>query len=349
MTSISEDVFRNFEDGSPILRYTLCRGDVSVEIINYGATITSLKVGGTDILLGFDNIDGYQSKTGGRNPYMGAVIGRVGNRIAEAKFTLDGKEYVLAQNNGPNALHGGLVGFDKVMWKGSIVNKEKLVFSYISKDGEEGYPGDVLVNVCYSLEEDGQFRIEYSGMVTAATPINLTNHSYFNLGGHGAGATGLENHVVTMSCRSFTPVSDKLIPTGDIVSVDATVFDLTKPTRLGDVLSNCPGGDNNGFDHNFVVHGDDKLNKVCRIEQLDTKIWLECWTDQPGCQFYTGNFIPQDGSLVGKGGSVYGKHAGFCLETQIHPDAVNQVNFPSPIIRPGEHYTHTTVFKFGQA
>jgi len=350
MCSVKQDIFGTIENGIDVTRYTLERGDISLQVIDYGATITSLKIRDTDVMLGFDNIEGYQSKTGGRNPYMGAIIGRVGNRIANAKFSLDGKDYTLAQNNGPNALHGGLEGFDKVMWKTTVIDQHKIVFSYISKDGEEGYPGDVLVNVTYTLDGEGGVRIDYSAMVTAPTPVNLTNHSYFNLGGHSSGAKGLEDHVVTMSCAAYTPVSDKLIPTGEIATVQGTVFDLRNPTRLGDVLGKCPGGDNNGFDHNFVVTADSSdLNKVCRIEHPGTAIWLECRTDQPGCQFYTGNFIPQDHSLVGKGGSVYRKHGGFCLETQIHPDAINQALFPTPVIRPGQHYKHTTLFKFGVA
>merc|ERR1719422_11210 len=231
---------------------------------------------------------------------MGAVVGRVANRIADAKFVLDGQEYTLAKNNGPNALHGGIVGIDKVNWRSSVNQDEGTVtFSHISKDGDEGYPGDVLYNVRYSLDSEGGVKIQFSAMVSAPTPINLANHVYFNLAGQNSGASGLNDHVMRMAANHYTPVSDKLIPTGEVASVAGTVFDLRSPTVLGSVLPKCPGGDNNGFDHNFVLaNTEGDLNFVCRVDHPDSGRWLECYTDQPGVQFYTGNFIPVDTSLT---------------------------------------------------
>jgi len=345
-TTVSSDVFGTTDDGTQVCRYSLVRGDLSLDVINYGATITSIKVGGVDVVLGFPDMAGYTSKVA-KNPYMGAVVGRVANRIADGKFSLDGKDYTLAQNNGPNALHGGLKGLDKVVWKAAVVGGA-VVFSHLSQDGDEGYPGDVVYNVKYSLSEEGGVRLDFSGMVSAATPVNLANHVYFNLAGHATGEKGLNDHVMHMQCAEYTPVSDKLIPTGQVATVNQTVFDLRKPTRLGDVLPSCPGGDNNGFDHNYVVPGTDQLNLVCRIVDPGSGIWLECLTDQPGCQFYTGNFIPANDSLKGKEGAVYRKHGGFCLETQKFPDSVNQPNFPNSVVRPGEVYKHTVLYKLGK-
>lgn len=222
-----------------------------------------------------------------------------------------------------------------------------MVFSHHSQDGDGGYPGDVLVNVKYSLKDDGSVQLNFMAFVTKATPLNLTNHVYFNLGGHGSGQAGFYAHNVRMACDSYTPVSDVLIPTGEITPVGGTVFDLRFPTRFGEAIKHCPGGENNGFDHNFLVSGNGKMNIVCRVDHPETKIWLECFTDQPGCQFYTGNFLPKDDSLVGKEGAIYRQHTGFCLETQKFPDSINHPNFPCSVVRPGEVYNHTVVYKFG--
>merc|ERR1711936_1156922 len=321
MTTITKDCFGASPDGQEVSRFTLTRGKVELSVISWGATITAIRVDGEDIVSGFDAMAGYTSAEGrGKNPYFGAVVGRVANRIADGKFKLDGKEYQLAQNNGPNALHGGLVGLDKVVWIPAMdENDGTVTFSYLGRDGEEGYPGDVLYNVRYSLDQEGGVRIDFTGTVTAATPLNLANHVYFNLAGHKTGAAGLEDHVMRMAANSFTPVSDKLIPTGSIASVAGTVFDLRTPTRLGDVLSKCPGGANNGFDHNFVM--------------ANTEAAL--------------NFVPTDESLRGKEGAIYKKHGGFCLETQKFPDSINQPNFPSCVVRPVEVYKHTVIYKVG--
>jgi len=349
VTTVREDVFDTTDSGETVRRFTLDNGNgLSVQLINYGATITSIKIDGTDVALGYDDMAGYTSRVT-RNPYFGAVVGRVANRIADGKFSLDGKEYSLAQNNGPNALHDGLKGLDKVMWNAFTNQADgSVVFTYLSHDGDEGYPGDVLYNVKYSLG-GGSLQLDFSGAVTAPTPVNMVNHVYFNLAGHKAGADGLNEHVMKMNAAHYTPVSDKLIPTGEIAPVQGTVFDLRQPTRLGDVLGSCPGGENNGFDHNFVVAGPaGQINMVSRVECPVSGIWLECWTDQPGCQFYTGNFVPKDDSLKGKEGAVYRKHGGFCLETQKFPDSVNQPHFPTCIVRPGSLYKHHVAYKFGK-
>jgi len=350
MTAVEEAVFGTTATGDQVSQFKLSNGKVEVTLISWGATITSVKVSGVDVVLGFDDMEGYTSAEGrGKNPYMGAVVGRVANRIADAKFVLDGQEYTLAKNNGPNALHGGIVGIDKVNWRSSVNQDEGTVtFSHISKDGDEGYPGDVLYNVRYSLDSEGGVKIQFSAMVSAPTPINLANHVYFNLAGHNSGASGLNDHVMRMAANHYTPVSDKLIPTGEVASVAGTVFDLRSPTVLGSVLPKCPGGDNNGFDHNFVLaNTEGDLNFVCRVDHPDSGRWLECYTDQPGVQFYTGNFIPVDTSLTGKQGAVYKKHGGFCLETQKFPNSINQANFPSCVVRPGQQYSHSVLYKFG--
>jgi len=349
-TGVTKEVFGATFTGEEVSRFILSNGSVELSVINWGATITSIKVGGVDVVLGFSDMAGYTSSPPcAKNPYMGAVVGRVANRIAEGKFTLDGKEYQLAKNNGPNSLHGGLVGLDKVLWSYTINQEEGTVtFSHFSKDGDEGYPGDVLYNVQYSLDSEGAVKINFTAMVSAPTPINLANHVYFNLAGHQAGAQGLNDHVMRMAANSFTPVSDKLIPTGAVASVAGTVFDLRTPTRLGDVLEKCPGGNNNGFDHNFALSNTEgDVNFVCRVEHPVSGRWLECFTNQPGVQFYTGNFIPADDSLTGKEGAKYRKHGGFCLETQKFPDSINQPNFPSCVVRPGDRYQHTVIYKFG--
>lgn len=208
----------------------------------------------TDLVLGFDNIDGYLSK-GGKNPYFGAIVGRVANRIANGTFSLEGQTYQLAQNNGTNSLHGGLLGFDKVVWKGCINADNSVTFTYLSKDGEEGYPGDLLVNVTYHLTSDNGLKIDIKGMTTKATPLNLANHVYFNLAGHDSGAKGLEEHDVCVNADHYLPTNEKQIPLGHLEPVGGSVFDLRVQKKLGEQLPQCPGGENNGYDHNFCVAG----------------------------------------------------------------------------------------------
>lgn len=325
----------------PVERWILRSASVSVEIISLGCVIKSIKTAdrsgqSADIVLGFDDIEGYFS-----NPrYFGAVVGRVANRISKGHFVIDEKEYKLAINNGPNALHGGLKGFDKAVWSTEAVdNGVKL--SHSSPDGDEGYPGNLKVSVTYTLEKS-TLSVLYHAQTDHTTPINLTNHSYFNLAGEGT--PDIYDHEVTISAESYLPVDDTVIPTGEVKPVEKTPFDLRKPVILGFRLKELSGP---GFDHNFCLYlpGEPPLERKCaRVVHPGTGRVLEVSTTQPGVQFYTSNFL--DGSVKGKGGAAYSKHSAFCLETQNWPDAVNQPHFPDALLRPGETYSHTTRFTF---
>jgi len=350
---VSKENFGALDNGQKVQKFTLSNENgVIVELIDYGATIVSVKVPNTekpgskiDLVLGYDNIDGYLGKPS-KNPYFGAIVGRVANRIAEGTFKIDGEKFTLAQNNGTNSLHGGLIGFDKVIWN-SAINENSVTFSYLSKDGEEGYPGDVVINVTYTLTRDNGLKIDIKGVTSKATPLNLANHVYFNLAGHETGAKGLGEHFVAVNADHYLPTSDKQIPLGNLEDVGGSVFDLRIPRKLSEMLPNCPGGENNGYDHNFCVNGKTDLFRLaCRAEHRESKRALECYSNQPGVQFYTGNFIPADNSLKGKNGSFYGKHGGFCLETQTFPDAVNQSFDHNSILRPGQVYDHQVMYKF---
>jgi aldose 1-epimerase len=299
-----------------------------------------------DIVLGFDNVSGYQSpeyvKSG---PYFGALIGRYGNRIKGGKFTLDGKEYKLATNNGPNHLHGGVKGFDKVVWQaqpGSSADGQNLTLTYTSKDGEEGYPGNLQVQVVYTLTNDDALRIDYTATTDKATPVNLTNHSYFNLN-HGTTKDVL-NHQVTLNADRYTVVDAGLIPTGELRPVKGTPFDFTTPHTIGERIGQVEGG----YDHNWVLKTSGNaggLHEAATVYEPTSGRTMTISTDQPGVQFYTGNFL--DGTLTGKGGTQYVKNGGFCLETQHFPDSPNQPKFPTTILKPGETMRSTTVHQFG--
>jgi aldose 1-epimerase len=338
-------------DGKPVTLYTLtnARGMV-VKITDYGCIVTEIHVpdkNGTmaDVALGFDNLKGYL----GKSPFFGAVAGRVANRIAKGKFSLDGKDYTLAVNNGPNALHGGLKGFDKKVWQfragEQIPGFPTVDFHYKSPDGEEGYPGNLDAYVSYRLGDDNDLRIDYFATTDKATPVNLTNHSYFNLAGQGDGT--ILDHIVTMAADKFTPVDDTLIPTGEMKSVKGTPFDFTTPRAIGERIRQV-GGNPVGYDHNFVLRqprGDSNMPALgVRVKDPKSGRVLEMFTTEPGVQFYTGNFL--DGTVAGKGGVKYPQYGGFCLEAQHFPDSINNSKFPSVVLRPGRQYQQTTVYKF---
>jgi len=315
---------------------------MEVSILNYGGTVTHLivpdkngKMG--DVILGYDSLSGYR-QTG--NPYFGCLVGRYANRIANAKFALEGKEYILAANDNGNTLHGGVKGFDKVIWTVRSFNDTSLAFSYLNKDGEEGYPGNLSVDVVYSVAVDNSLRIIYTATADKATPVNLTNHCYFNLS-TGADSTILD-HELMLKADKFTPVNDKLIPTGKIEEVKGTPMDFTIAKKIGKEIAQVTGG----YDHNWVLNkAVNNLEIAGSLYHSGSGRYMEVFTTQPGIQFYSGNFL--DGTLkYTRGGAKYVLHAGLCLETQHFPDSPNQPSFPNTILKPGEIYQHTTVYKF---
>jgi aldose 1-epimerase len=347
--SVKREAIGKTNDGVAVDQYNLTNSTgTTARIITYGAILTELDVPDRDgklgdVVLGFDNLKDYLEK----NPFFGAIAGRVANRIAKGKFTLDGKEYKLAVNNGPNALHGGLKGFDKVVWKTEpeeVRDGAAVKLTYVSKDGEEGYPGNLTATVVYTLTNDNALRIDYTATTDKATPVNLTNHTYFNLA--GAKSEDILDHELMIAADKYTPADDTLIPTGEIKPVKNTPIDFTKPRRIGeriDQLKDYPGG---GYDHNFVLNNSGKAEPALAARASDPKTgrMMEMYTTEPGVQFYTGNYL--DGKLTGQGGAVYKKHAGFCLEAQHFPDAVHHDNFPSIVLKPGETYKQTTIYKF---
>jgi aldose 1-epimerase len=294
-----------------------------------------------DVILGFDTLKGYLDG----HPYFGSNAGRVANRIAKGRFALDGKEYKLATNNGPNSLHGGLKGFDKVVWHAGPASADgpSVVFNYRSPDGEEGYPGNLDVSILYTLTHSNELRVVYRAVTDKPTPVNLAHHSYFNLAGPASG--DVLGHEVTIFADKYTPVDETLIPTGKIESVKGTPLDFTTPHTIGERIGELKG-DPGGYDHNFVLRsgGSKTPELAARVYEPKSGRVLEVLTTEPGLQFYTGNFL--DGKLTGRGGVVYKKHAGFCMEAQHFPDAVNRPEFPSVILKPGQTYTQTTVYRF---
>nr|CAH7717445.1 unnamed protein product [Callosobruchus chinensis] len=347
--TLREDVFGEFKDSNgqmtKVRRFTwMNQHSMSVQVITYGAYITSMKFPDAsgnieDIVLGFNTFEEYLQPG---NRFMGATVGRVANRISNAKMTVEGVEYKLVANNGPNHLHGGLKGFDKVIWE-AYVKGSKLVLSYHSKDMEEGYPGDVLVNISFELTNDNEFKIEYRAFTSKPTPVNLTNHSYFNLAGNSGGANELYRHLVCLNADKITEANNG-IPTGKLPSVSGTPFDLRVPKVLGNVIHTVPNS--TGFDHNYcITKGSHQENTfVARVAHPSTGRVLEVYSNQPGVQFYTSNSLPDGDILKGKTGYIK-KHGGFCLETQKFPDSVNQMHFPNTILYPGEEYYHTTTFR----
>ena len=352
MERIKVSSFGTLNDGRDVQLFTLenARGTY-VEIMNLGGIIVSLHTADdsgnmTDITTGFDNPEQYISGSG----YMGAIVGRYANRIANGNFSIDGNQYTLAKNNGDNAIHGGLIGFDKKLWHAVPESKNSeaiLSLTLVSPDGEEGYPGNLTAKVTYTLNDNNQLIIDYSATTDKATIINLTQHAYFNLNGHGAGS--IVDHEVMINAGQYTPIDNESIPTGELASVEGTPLDFRTAKTIGvDINSSHEQiRFGSGFDHNFIIshatEGD--LTLAASVLSPSSGRTLKVFTDQPGMQFYTGNFL--NGTLIGKEGAVYARRNAFCLETQHYPDSPNNPGFPSTILRPGEQYTTRTKFEFG--
>ena len=349
---ITKQSYGTTADGKAVEEYTLTNANgMEVKIITYGGIITAIKVPDrngemANVALGFNNLKDYETK----NPYFGTITGRYANRIAKGKFTLDGKEYTLATNNGPNSLHGGIKGFDKVVWTPKEVTGPDgvgLELSYLSKDGEEGYPGNLDVKVLYTLTDKNEIKMDYTATTDKPTVVNLTNHTYWNLMGEGMGT--IYDHLMMINADNYTPDDPNLIPTGELAPVAGTVWDFRVPKTIG------PGQRSNdpqivigrGYDHNWVLNRpspDDKsLILASRVYEPTSGRVLEVWTTEPGIQFYAGNFL--DGTLYGTSGHSYRQSDGLALETQHYPDSPNHANFPTTVLKPGETYKTTTVFK----
>jgi aldose 1-epimerase len=340
---ISKTAFGKTPDGEQVDLYTLTNtSGLRARIMTYGAIVVSLETPDrdgylADITLGYENLQGYIEN----NPYFGAIVGRYGNRIAKGRFALDGVSYQLATNNGENHLHGGLKGFDKVVWRAEPIEEKDAVglrLIYVSRDGEEGYPGTLTCEVVYLLTSADEFKVSYKATTDKATVLNLTHHSYFNLSGCARDILG---HELTLNAGRYTPVDEGLIPTGELAPVAGTPFDFNSPKPIGLDINQAPGG----YDHNFVLNKEsDEMTLAARVCEPQSGRVMEIYTTEPGLQFYSGNFL--DSSITGKAGKVYHKHYGFCLETQHFPDSPNRPNFPSVVLRPGETYRHETVHKF---
>ncbi len=346
-SNVSKQSFGTSPDGKPVEIFTLRnhRG-TEARICNYGGIVTSLKVADRtgqmgDVVLGYDSLAGYLKSS----PYFGCLVGRYGNRIAKGKFTLNGQEYTLATNNYPNALHGGIKGFDKVVWEPKIlatVDGPGLELRYVSKDGEEGYPGNLTVTAVYSLTEDNALKLDYTATTDKDTVVNLTQHSYFNLAQKG----DVLGHVVMMPAEKFTPVDSTLIPTG-IRSVAGTPFDFRTPTAIGARIKQDDEQlkFGNGYDHNWVFNKQTgQLTLLARVTEPTSGRVLEVLSTEPGLQFYSGNFL--DGTITGKGGWTYQFRNGFCMEPQHFPDSPNHPEFPSVVLKPGQVYRNTIVYRF---
>jgi len=331
-------------NGQPVDLYTLrnSKGTV-VTITNYGGIVTSFLAKDKNdsvasVVVGFDSIEPYLQS----HPYFGSIIGRYGNRIGAGKFSIGDKNYTLATNNGANHLHGGVVGFDKVIWTAAPVvdSLPSLKLSYLSKDGEEGYPGNLQVTVTYTLTEEDGLKIQYEATTDQATPVNLTNHSYFNLTGDTKET--IFNHQLQLNADAYTPVDNGLIPTGEIRQVAGTPFDFRSPMPIGSRIDSVPGG----YDHNYVLNNaDGSLRKVAHLAEPVSGRFLEVWTTEPGVQFYSGNFL--DGKFSNHTGTPVQLHTALCLETQHFPDSPNKKEFPSTILEPGKKYYTETVYKVG--
>ncbi len=349
-TEVSKRDGGKLPDGSPVDIYTLKDQKIEVQIMNYGGEILSIKVPDragkvADVVLGFDDPSGYYENNHSKSAsFFGPIVGRYANRIAHAKFSLDGKEYTLTKNNGDNTLHGGPGGFHSRMWTGKII-PDGVELKYLSKDGEEGYPGNLSVTVRYTLKGD-DLKIEYSATTDKPTVLNLTNHSYFNLSGQGNGT--ILGEQLQLNASRFTPVDSGLIPTGELKSVVGTPFDFLKPHAVGERINANDeqlrlGHD--GYDHNFVIDGSGKgLTEAAEVYDPASGRVLQVLTTEPGVQFYTSNFL--DGSIKGKGGVAYPRNAALCLETQHFPDSPHHPAFPTTVLKPGGQFHSTTIFRF---
>jgi len=352
-SSMKKQPFGKTADGQPVDLYTLTnKAGMQATITNFGGIVVSLTAPDRngkldDVVLGYDQLDGYLTN----KAFFGALIGRYGNRIAHGEFKLGGTTYNVPKNDGQNSLHGGNAGFNKRLWTAKDVSGphgQALELTYLSKDGEEGYPGNLSVKVVYTLTDSNELKIDYSATTDKETVLNLTNHSYFNLAGQGNG--DILEHQLTLVADRFTPVDATLIPTGELRPVKGAPFDFTKPMAIG---SRIHQDDEQlkfgkGYDHNWVLNSGGKSGVTLAAEAYDPKSGrvLQILTDQPGIQFYTGNFL--DGSIAGKGGKVYNHRSAFCLETQHFPDSPNHPSFPTTTLKPGQHYHTVTIFKFSK-
>lgn len=346
--AIKSAPFGKLADGTAIQAHTLTnKNGIEATVIDFGATLISLKAPDKagkidDVALGCDKLDDYVKGT----PYFGCTTGRVANRIGKGEFTLEGKKYTLEKNNGPNHLHGGKNAIDKQAWKAKEIKTADGVgveFTYTSKDGENGYPGNLAMKVTYTLNDKDELRIDYEATTDKATPVNLTNHGYWNLAGHAAG--DILSHELQLMADRYTPTDDTLIPTGKIVAVEGTPFDFRTPKTIGSRIGEIKG-DPGGYDLNYALNSEGKkMALAARVVEPKSGRVLEIETTEPGVQFYSGNFL--DGKQAGRGGVTYKKHAGFCLETQHFPDSINQPSFPSTVLKPGETFQSTTIHRFG--
>jgi aldose 1-epimerase len=345
---IKKEAFGVTSDNVPVELYTLTNSHgIEARIMTYGGTVVSLKVPDRqgklgDVVLGYDSLDGYLKNS----PYFGAIVGRYGNRIANGQFTLDGKQYTLPKNDGANTLHGGTRGFDKVVWAAKEVRGKDgsgLALSYTSTDGDQGFPGNLSVTVVYTITENNELKIDYSATTDKPTVVNLTHHSYFNLAGQGT----ILKHELMINAGKFTPVGAGLIPTGELRAVTGTPMDFKRSTEIGSRIDQVDDQLTlgKGYDHNWVLDSrGGKLALAARVYEPSSGRVMEVYTTEPGLQFYSGNFL--DGSIRGKAGQVYQRRSGFCLETQHFPDSPNKPAFPSTVLKPGQQYKSTTVYKF---
>ena len=349
--SVTKETFGKTSAGETVDLYTLRNvNGMETKITNYGGIVVSLTAPDrngkfADVVLGFNDLESYLTKN---DPYMGAIIGRYGNRIAKGRFKLNGVEYKLAVNNGENHLHGGIKGFDKVIWTGRELKTKAgpaVVLTYLSKDGEEGYPGNLRVRVVYTLTNRNELKIDYSATSDKDTVTNLTHHSYFNLAGEGNG--DILNHQVIINANRFVPTDAGSIPTGELKAVAGTPFDFLNATAIGARINQDDQQlkFGNGYDHTWVINGRaGTLRRAAIVFEQTTGRGMQVFTTEPGVQFYTGNFL--NGTLTGKSGKPYPRRSGFCLETQHYPDSPNQPSFPTTTLRRGRTYTSTTIYRF---